>query len=75
MKLTDIRIKWTNGAACPEGLSLQDICHIFRKDKKLFFTNGNLELPIDEKAVQNLFSIEGNISWSEVEFTEEKVKK
>jgi pyruvate kinase len=75
MKLEDVRIKWTSGAGCPEGISLEYIYHVVKKGGKLYFSDGNLEMEIEEIALINIITPIDDISWEDVEFTETKVKK
>lgn len=71
MKLEDVRIKWTSGAACPEGITLDTVYHIIQKDGKLYFSNINKEVEIKKDALINIFT-PTNCEWKDVEFYESK---
>lgn len=70
MKIEDVRMKWTSGAACPEGISLDRIYHIKKLNGKLYFSDGNFEKIITENSLRNIFTPTNDISWDEVEFVE-----
>lgn len=74
MKLTDARFKWTSGAACLEGTTIDTIYFTIYKNNKLHISNGNLELPIEVDALKNIFS-PYNCEWNDIEFEEVKVVK
>lgn len=75
MNFENVRMKWTSGAACPDGVYLNYIYHIIKKNGKLFFSDGNLELPTDKETLKQLFTPTDDISWSDVEFIETKTNK
>lgn len=71
MKLEDVRFKWTSGAACPEGITMDRIYHLIKKGGKLYFSDGNFEKEIEEVALKNIFTPIDDVSWKDVEFTDE----
>lgn len=71
MKLEDVRFKWTSGAACPEGISLDRIYHLVKKQGKLYFSDGNFEMEIEEVALKNIFTPTNDVTWNEVKFADE----
>lgn len=74
MKLEDVRVKWTSGAACPPPFSIDKIYHIFKKYGKLFISDGNFEKEIEEEALKNIFT-PNNVLWDDIEFSEVKQNK
>jgi hypothetical protein len=75
MKLEDIRMKWTSGAACPEGMYLDYIYHIVKNNNKMYVSDGNLELLVEEDALKNIFTPTNCDSWNDVEFNVEIINK
>ncbi len=75
MKLEDVKLKWTSGMACPDGIHLENIYHLKNKNGKLYFSDGNLEKEIQKDALINIFSPSNCDSWDEVEFVEVKPEK
>lgn len=71
MKLEDVRFKWTSGMACPSGIYLDRIYHCIKKQGKLYFSDGNFEKEIEEVALKNIFTPTNDVTWNEVEFTDE----
>jgi hypothetical protein len=74
MKLEDVRIKWTSGAGCPEGFSLENIYHLVFKTNKIYVSDGNFEVQIEKDALMDIFT-PTNAKWEDVEFPEIKPKK
>jgi len=75
MKLEDVRFKWTSGMACPEGIHLENIYHLEKRDGKLYFSDGNFEKEIQKEALINIFSPTNCDSWDKVIFNEvEEIK-
>lgn len=75
MKLEDVRFKWTSGMACPDGVHLENIYHLEKRDGKLYFSDGNFEKEIQKEALINIFSPTNCDSWDEVIFNEvEEIK-
>jgi hypothetical protein len=68
MKLQDVRMQWTSGAACPYD-SIEATFHIKLKNGKMYFSNGNIEIEIKKDALINIFT-PINCEWDEVEFNE-----
>ena len=75
MNFEKVRMRWTSGAACPEGVYLHYIYHIVKKNGKLYFSDGNLELPTNKETLKELFTPTDGVIWADVEFTEVKQNK
>lgn len=70
MKVTDVKMQWTSGAACPYD-AIDAIFHIKLKDGRMYFSNGNCEIEIKKDALLNIFT-PINCDWKDVEFDEPK---
>ena len=75
MTLNDVRFKWTSGAACPDGIHLENVYHLIKKNDKLYFSDGNFEQTIKKEGLFNCFTPSNCKSWDEVEFEETEVIK
>jgi hypothetical protein len=75
MKLEDVRFKWTSGMACIEGFTLENIYHLVIKNNKMYVSDGNLEIKIEEGALKNIFTPINDVLWADVEFSEVKTNK
>lgn len=70
IKIEDVKMKWTSGMACPEGIFLDRIYHLLRKNNKIYFSDGNLEMSIEVDALKNIFTPNG-YDWDDVDFNNE----
>lgn len=71
MKVTDIKMKWTSGAACPDGITLEQVYQVVKENGKLYFTNGEFKNEITENALKNIFTPIDGVKWEDVVFVEE----
>jgi tRNA(Ser,Leu) C12 N-acetylase TAN1 len=71
MKIEDVKMKWTSGAACPEGITLEKVYYVIKKNGKLYFSDGGLEVEISENALKNIFTPVNGVKWEDVVFVEE----
>jgi hypothetical protein len=60
-------MKWTSGAACPDGIYIDRIYHLLIKNGKIYFSDGNLEMKIEVEALKNIFT-PNDYNWEDVDF-------
>lgn len=67
----EVRLVYDSPAAPPEGIYMDRIYSIFKKYGKLYITDGNAEIEIDEFLLKMVFSLNNKIKWDDVDFSDE----
>jgi len=58
-----------------EKMKWQNIYHLVIKNNKMYVSDGNLEIKIEEGALKNIFTPINDVLWADVEFSEVKTNK
>jgi len=72
VKFDEVKLFYTCFANPPEGVYMNKVYRIIKKDGKLYFTDGTTEFVGEEEYIKMLFSPQDvKISWEDVDFTDE----
>lgn len=72
MKYSEVKLVYASPAFLPEGVFMDKVYHIIKKENKLYFTDGVTEFVGEEGLIKMLFSPQDEkISWGDVDFTDE----
>jgi hypothetical protein len=72
VKYNNVKAIWTSPACPCDGIYMDRIYSIFKKNGKLYITDGNAEIAFDEFCITNFLSPKDNdIIWKDVDFSDE----
>lgn len=67
VKFNEVKLIYTCSALPPDGIFMNRIYHIVKKEDKFYFTDGVAEFEGTEEFIKMLFTPNG-VEWSEVDF-------
>jgi len=72
MKYSEVKLIYTSPAFMPEGVYMDKIYHIIKKEDKFCFTDGISEFEGEEEFIKMLFSPQDEkVKWEDVDFKDE----
>jgi len=74
VKYNEVKLSYTCAAFPPDGVKMDKVYFITKKQDKLYFTDGFSEFEGEEDYIKMLFSPSGNMQWKDVNFKEDGKK-
>jgi len=72
IKYNETEIIYSSAPYPPEGIHMDRTYTIFKKNEKLYITDGNVEIKSDESTIKMLFIPKGkNLTWKDINFAED----
>jgi len=71
VKFNEIKLSYTCSAYPPEGIYMDKLYRIIKKEDKFYFTDGVVEFEGNEQYIKMLFSPNSEVKWEDVDFKDE----
>jgi hypothetical protein len=72
VKFNEVKLSYTCFAFPPDGVHIDKVYNIIKKENRLYFTDGIVEIEGEEKYIKMLFTPNG-VEWKDVDFGNNKL--